>query len=447
MVTLREDAPGEKRLVAYLVTSDELQVTSREDSSLVTRHSLLVTELRNFLKAKLPDYMIPSAFVALESLPLTVNGKVDRKALPAPEVDRPTLEQEYAAPRTATEEALARIWREVLGLAQVGIHDDFFALGGHSLLALRLMARIQQQFGRSLPLSALFQGATIARQAAQLYRHQDAQAPPSCLVLLQNGRADRRPIFFVHPIGGTVFCYLDLVRQLDPEQPVYGLQAEGLDARQAPHQDIEAMATHYLHLIRTIQPQGPYHLGGWSFGGAVAFEMAQQLRVYGQEVALLALIDSFALQGDQIPDLDPASLLEAFAIDLGLPTMEVPGKIPLGEQWDSDVPLSWILSRAKQADLLPPDVELDRVRHLWRVFCCNHQALRCYRLRPYEGAAILFQAQAPAEDIIRESDLGWGAWIRGSLSSYTIPGDHYSLLRPPNVTLLAQMIRHFLASE
>ena len=291
VVMVREDVPGDKRLVAYLVPHEK-QAPS-------------VGMLRQYLKEKLPEYMVPNAFVMLEKMPLTPNGKVDRQALPAPEHTRPELGEAYVAARTPTEQSLAEIWADVLGLERVGIDDNFFELGGYSLLAVRLFVRIRKWAGIDLPLAILFKSPTV-RALAELLDPNCATAPISransseislpvqqwrSLVPMQP-EGSRPPVFLIHAVGGNVLNYLPLLRPLPPDQPVYGLQARGVDGVLPTYSSVEEMASHYIAEIRSVQSSGPYFLGGASFGGNVAFEIAQQLIKQGDEVAFLALFDS-----------------------------------------------------------------------------------------------------------------------------------------------------------
>ena len=265
-VLAREDAPGEKRLVAYVAAD------ATPDA------------LRRFLKEFLPDHMVPAAFVPLDALPLQANGKIDRQALPSPDRIRPASDKAFVAPRDDLERQLAHIWEEVLGVRPVGITDNFFELGGHSLSAVRLFAMVEKQLGKKLSLTSIFQGATI-EHLAELIRLKATPGPRSSVVPLQPG-GSKLPLFLVHPAGGHVFPYLRLAQLLGADQPCYGLQARGLEDGQEPHARIEDMAAYYIEALRTVQPTGPYLLGGWSMGGVVAFEMAQQLHAQGQQVAL-----------------------------------------------------------------------------------------------------------------------------------------------------------------
>jgi aryl carrier-like protein len=235
--------------------------------------------------------MVTSHITFLDELPLTPSGKVDRKALPPV---RGLAEAKTAiAPRDEWERRLLQIWEELLDVRPVGVRDDFFDVGGHSLLAVRLVAQIQRKLGRRIAMSQLYEEPTI-EHLARLLRSESPAA--GSLVPLRAGDA-RRPLFFVHPSGGSVHWYNELARCLAPDQPFYGLQAIGLDDSGPIHERIEDMAAHYVRALRERQPVGPYQLGSWSMGVAVAFEMAQQLLAQGQEVRLLAMLD----QGPILP--------------------------------------------------------------------------------------------------------------------------------------------------
>ncbi len=280
-VIVREDVPGDKRLVAYIVPHQDQTPT--------------VNGLHDFLSQKLPKFMIPSAFVTLDVLPLTPNGKVDRRALlgysvPSdfvslgtkpladngkvdsrvlPNTSRIMLDTGFDDTRNPTEEILVAIWAEVLGLKQIGIHDNFFALGGHSLLAMRLFNEIEKTLGTRLSLATLFQKQTIAELATILHQEESSQEWES-LVMIQQGKPTKPPLFCVHAIWGNVLFYRKLAHYLLPDQPFYGLQAQGLDGKRSPLTSIPEMASHYIKEMQRIQPQGPYFVGGFSLGGQIA---------------------------------------------------------------------------------------------------------------------------------------------------------------------------------
>jgi thioesterase domain-containing protein/acyl carrier protein len=336
--------------------------------------------------------MIPAAFVSLETLPLTPNGKVDRRALPAPgREDLGAGAEEHAAPRDALERELCQVWEDLLGVAPVGVRDDFFALGGHSLLAVRLMGRIRERFGRELPLTALFAGATVEHLASLLRDPFDGEARREALVPIRAGGA-LPPLFLVHPVGGNVLCYAELARQLDPTRPVYGFQSP---AFQSPGhmENVEEMAAHYLEGIRAAWPRGPIYLAGWSMGGVVAFEMARRLAAEGRQPALLAVIDAFA------PGAGPA---------LSSPVDE-------GD-----------LRRLFARDLEGLGTAVTEDPRLFEIFRANATALQRYAGAGYEGRLTLLRAgeTAPAGD-----DLGWSALAAGGAEVLEVPGHHYTLLR------------------
>ncbi|MBK8465893.1 MAG: amino acid adenylation domain-containing protein [Chloracidobacterium sp.] len=276
VVTTREEQKGDKRLIAYVVSR--------------TNSKIEPAELRNFLREKLPDYMVPSAFIQLEKLPLTPNGKVDRKKLPAPEKETSSGRDGYVEARTETETKLAKIWGELLGVDKIGVQDNFFDLGGHSLLAIRMFSAVEETFQKSVPLATLFEAGTIEK-LAEILSKEDWEEPEASLVPIQPG-GNKIPFYCIHAIGGNVMFYSDLAKYLDKDQPLYGLQARRLAGRQVGHGTIEEMAAFYIKEILEHQPDGPYCLGGSSFGGLVAYEMARQLSRQGKDVGLLALFDT-----------------------------------------------------------------------------------------------------------------------------------------------------------
>ncbi|PJN92113.1 thioesterase domain-containing protein, partial [Bacillus sp. mrc49] len=249
-VVVREDNPGDKRLVAYVVSGSNVTFDA--------------AHVRRSVAEGLPDYMVPSAFVEMEELPLTPNGKLDRKALPAPEFN---AVQSGRGPRTPQEEILCDLFMEVLDLPHVGIDDGFFDLGGHSLLAVQLMSKIREALGVELSIGNLFEAPTVAGLAERLEMGTSQSALDVLLPLRKNGR--ELPLFCVHPAGGLSWCYAGLMTALGPDYPIYGLQARGIAQKEAFPKTLIEMAADYIEQLRTIQPKGPYHLLGWSLGGNV----------------------------------------------------------------------------------------------------------------------------------------------------------------------------------
>jgi amino acid adenylation domain-containing protein len=280
-VTERKDPSGAPCLAAYLAPADPSEPPSTD-------------ELRRFVAQRLPAYMIPAAWVLLNALPTTPNGKVALDALPDPVFDRSAESSAFVAPRTDTERKLVGIWRELLGIEAIGVDDNFFSLGGHSLLAVRVFARIEERCGVRLPLALLFQSATIA-ELANIVDQNDVPEHDQTWssVVPMRPLGDRPPFFLVGWVGGQLIGYRKLVRHFTPGVPLYGLQAPGLDGRRLPIATIEGLAAHYVQEMRRVQPRGPYYLGGFCFAGVVAYEMARQLSEQGEDLGMVALIDSY----------------------------------------------------------------------------------------------------------------------------------------------------------
>jgi aspartate racemase len=420
VVTALEDISGDKRLVAYVVS----KLPSNEINSTV-----LTKELRNFLKEKLADYMVPSAFVMLAALPLTPNGKVDRRALPAPNQVRQEPEETFVAPQDELELQLTKIWEKVLGVQPIGVRDNFFELGGHSLLAVRLFAEIEQIFGKNLPLATLLQATTV-EELASVLRQEGWSAPWSSLVAIQSS-GSKPPLFCIHPIGGNVLEYLNLVRYLGSEQPVYGLQAQGLDGKQAPLNRVEDMATHYIKEIRAFQPEGPYFLAGFSFGGAVAFEMARQLHAQGQKVAWLALCDTHS------PKLreNHVSFLESIRIRLShLLQLEPQEKLNYIQSW-----VRWHMHKGDYKEFLRNQLPESLLN--FDILDANFQATKNYVPQVYSESVTLFRCRVQDPKFSHDPQLGWGEFVSGQLKIHDVPGDHDGMLREPRVRALAEKLK------
>nr|AGH69808.1 non-ribosomal peptide synthase [Nostoc sp. 'Peltigera membranacea cyanobiont'] len=425
VVIVRTNESGDKQLVAYVVPK---------------LSKLTASKLRSFLQQQLPNYMVPAAFVVLESLPLTPNGKVDRRALPTPDKSSFT-DTGFVAPSNTLERQLAQIWSEILDVELVGVKDNFFALGGHSLLAIRLMAKIQQELGKSLPLATLFQSPTIS-DLASLIKTEKNVPTNFCLVPIQP-KGNKSPFFCVHAVGGEVLCYADLAGYLGPEQPFYALRSLGLDGSCEPLTGIEDMAATYIKALQTIQPEGPYQLGGWSMGGAIAFEMAMQLKTSGQTVSLLALIDSYVpiqkFKGSLL--MDEAMLLADWVKTLsGLSNKAFSISAETLRLLEAQEQLNYVLEQAKEVGLLPKEIGHKQGSSLFRVFKANSQAIASYTPQPYLGRITFFYADESMKQNQYPS-LGWAAVAAGSITTHNISGNHYSIIESK---ILAQKLRAYL---
>ncbi|HVJ88924.1 MAG TPA: amino acid adenylation domain-containing protein [Labilithrix sp.] len=294
VVVVREDVPGDRQLVAYVCGHDGIRPKA--------------AELRELLKARLPAYMVPSQIEVLDALPLNTSGKIDRRALPPPGATPRDSERTHVAPRSADERAVAAIFQRVLRIEEeISVHDDFFALGGHSLLAVVLVTRLEAEFGRRLPIQAVFEDATIEGLAKRLRESDRATAR---LVELRRA-GTRTPLFLVHPVGGSVFCYRALAEHLGADQPVYALQSAHFAGGEG-QKTIEDMARAYIADMKRVQPQGPYRIGGWSMGGVIAWEMARQLEESGETTDRLVLLDAHAPELVPIDEPSPDKVRVAF---------------------------------------------------------------------------------------------------------------------------------------
>jgi thioesterase domain-containing protein/acyl carrier protein len=405
--------------------------------------------LRSFLEAKLPSFMIPEAFVVIDSLPLTPNGKLDRRALPSPGRLHPAI-RDHQSPRSATEQTLVELWQEVLSIDQVGIQENFFELGGHSLLAVRLFALIEPRFGKRLPLSALFQSPTVEQLAAALEK--DSSPSWSSLVPIQP-RGTRPPFFCVHAVGGNVLEYYDLARCLGADQPFYGLQSLGLDQRHAPQTRIEDMAAHYVEEIRRFQPAGPYFIGGRSLGGIIAYEMARQLKAAGQQVGLLALLDSYPVGYQKLSS--EAATLSARSARLWKRVKSHAANLR-GLSFSAQ--LRYLLNKSQYA---PKRIKGKAWRALYRfheklgfalpralrnVEQFNWLAAHRFVPRLYDGRVTLFWA---GRDLRAKFDQleGWQRLAPGGLEVHEIPGTHLDMIKEPHVVELADKLRACLLSS
>ena len=426
VIVVAREIADEQRLVAYVVMTEGA--------------TLNVSDLRTALQRQLPEYMTPSTFVQLAALPLTPNGKVDRKALPEPEDSHVDALETYIAPRNLIELQLAKLWEELLRVEPIGVKDNFFEAGGHSLLAVRLVSRIQQELGKTIPLTAVFQEPTIEHLAAVLDQDDDEDRR-SRLVQLHGG--SKPPLIYVHPAGGSVFRYLNLVQYLDPDQPLYAFQAAGLDEDQPAPQTIEAMAAAYVAEIRETLA-GPYYLGGWSMGGVVAFEMARQLEAAGEEVGLVTLIDSFAPQAQADAGTDEMALLLGFAQDMGLRPEHVDAaSMSQFMEFGIDERLAFILQQATRQHLVPPGVELADIYRYFNVYRTNTRAMTTYVPQPQNIRVALFKAN---ERITTSSDtMGWKELVAEDFEMHVVPGNHYTTLREPNVRVLAEHLKACVA--
>ena len=417
-VAVGRSTAGESILIGYFVPRPGFTVDA--------------ATLRASLANQLPDFMVPAFMVQLSELPLTLNGKIDRKALPAPGTVQPGLTASSRG-ADALETTLLGIWESTLGVRPIRPSDNFFDLGGHSVMAARIFARMEKVLGKSLPLATLFQAPTVETLAAVI-RKSEWKPMWSSLVPIRPA-GTKAPFFFVHPIGGNVLNFSGFCSHFGPDQPIYGLQARGLNGEEAPHTTVEEMAADYIQSIRGVQPEGPYYIGGFSAGGLVAFEMARQLRSIAQPVGILALLDTEILTISQ----------EGFSSRHRL------------QHWFRMVKLNLrYASRVRPLEFL--DKKLFNLRMRRKLFAWNIRerlglsihpmalnaeegfllAFKRYVPQPYFGDATLFRAGAGTEYL--DPNLGWGPIIGGHLDIQEVTGDHDTILQEPHIGMLARLL-------
>jgi len=445
VVAAREDLPGDQRLVAYIVPSHA--------------HKPEAGDIRQHLGKTLPEYMVPTLLVTLDALPLTANGKVDRKALPRPTRQNSLVAHEYVAPRNALEQKLVGIWEGTLGVKPIGITDNIFDLGIDSIVAAQLFARIGKVLGRELPPAPLFQAPTIEKFACLLRdtERQASQAFTSLVEIQPSGT--QTPLFCVHGAAGTVLGFYPLAQRLAPERPVYGFQSQGLYGHQLPHTTFEKMASHYVSEMRRVQPHGPYLLSGWCSGGIIAFEMAQQLHRVGEKIELLAMFNApsspeyarvqFTPELAPLPERAQKRWNEfkalSFPEKLSFAKRKAIGQIA----WRStnlrnrSARMIWLRSNSVKRRIFryylghkrPIPGLLRNSFFLW----VNARAERGYKHQPYEGEMIVFRDQANYPD----PSQGWSRFVH-NIEVCEIPvssHDHRALLKEPAVALLADKLR------
>ena len=423
IVVAKQRVGGEKSLVGYVVPSNGNRPSS--------------DALRNFLRAKLPDYMVPSAFGVLDSLPLTPNGKVDQAALPEPgEEARPR----FQAPRTAVERTIARIWKELLGVACVTIYDNFFDLGGHSLLAVQLIARLEKSFGKTLPVAVLFQSPTI-EQLAGLFTGDRREESWSCLFPVQE-EGSKLPFIWVHGDSSTAL----LPEHLGPDRPLYAFEHQAQDGVAARHTRVETIARHYIEELRTIRPHGPYLLGGYSFGAATAFEMAHQLTRDGEEVPLLFMLDPPGKVREPLPSarerfrehvVELARLRPRGRLGYLLRAIDMFGRQRYWRTRDSIKGsverLHWKACLGR-GTLLPPSLRSPYILDLYR------RALRAYAPSRYSGRVLIFRRGA----MPYRPPMDWMNLTNGEIQNYDRALEHTDLTKEPHVSVWAAQLRESL---
>nr|WEY99592.1 non-ribosomal peptide synthetase DhbF [Bacillus subtilis] len=411
-VIVREDQPGDKRLAAYVIPSEETFDTA---------------ELRRYAAERLPDYMVPAAFVTMKELPLTPNGKLDRKALPAPDFAAAVTGR---GPRTPQEEILCDLFMEVLHLPRVGIDDRFFDLGGHSLLAVQLMSRIREALGVELSIGNLFEAPTVAGLAERLEMGSSQSALDVLLPLRTSG--DKPPLFCVHPAGGLSWCYAGLMTNIGTDYPIYGLQARGIGQREELPKTLDDMAADYIKQIRTVQPKGPYYLLGWSLGGNVVQAMATQLQNQGEEISLLVMLDAYPnhfLPIKEAPD-DEEALIALLA--LGGYDPDSLGDKPL------DFEAAIEILRRDGSALASLDETV--ILNLKNTYVNSVGILGSYKPKTFRGNVLFFRSTIIPDWFDPIEPDSWKPYINGQIEQIDIDCRHKDLCQPEPLAQIGKVL-------
>ncbi|MCC3405300.1 MAG: amino acid adenylation domain-containing protein [Microcoleus sp. PH2017_10_PVI_O_A] len=426
IVLAREDVPGEKRLVAYIIPKHG--------------QPMEVSALRSFLQTKLPAYMIPAAVVVMESFPMTPNGKVDRRGFPEPQVADLVKNSEVVLPIDGLEAQLVQIWEQVLNIKPIGTTDNFMDLGGTSLLAARLADKIDEKLQQSWSLSMIFQAPTI-KQLADILRQGNIPNQSLSLVDIQP-KGSQPPLFLFEGVS----IYHPLIPYLGLDRPIYGLIALVKDGVNGPVNQVEAIADYYINELVKVQPEGPYYLGGLSFGGIVAFEVAQKLAAKGQETALLVMFDSMLPSAYKPLPLDRRLRFHAQKIakqGVGYIIRSVVDKImTLTDR------MTMLARKAigRYNKVKEPTESMSCTTDYLMTEKIIEQAERAYVPKPYAGKVVMFRA-LDSEDgvsVILDPELGWKPYLKDGLTIYDVPGDHLSILQEPNVGAIGNQIKLLL---
>ena len=426
MVVVREDEPGEKRLVGYVG---------------VPGGGVEAKELREYLRERLPEYMVPTAWVIMEELPVRGSGKIDPKDLPRPETVGD--EKNYVAPRTEVEKKLAGIWEELLGAQRIGIHDNFFELGGHSLLVMQLMVEVQQSFGVNISLQDVFMSPTLAKFTDVLKRG-DLKIKHQNLIPIRAAGTEA-PLFIVHSVGGGIDYVVDLAPFFSAVIPVFGLQATGFAPGEEPLKTVEEMAELYLDSIRQVQPHGPYRLAGWSAGGIISYEMARRLIEMGEQVEFLGLLDTNYSQPEMpAKDFDPKS--EMIDVLSSLLTREdLDGIVQLAQTCDFEALFegsSHVMDKIAKAFPSIPILDASAARRVLAVQHAIRNAVYNYSFVRLSLPVWLFEATgntlASAPD--------WRSFLGDDIQVVPVQGTHATMVEGlENLKLLGATITEALA--
>ncbi|MES2332684.1 MAG: non-ribosomal peptide synthetase [Bacteroidota bacterium] len=428
LVIAREDTPGNKSLVAYIICTTR----SKDPAGNIQKW-------KRSLQHSMPDFMIPPEFVLMDSFPLLPNGKINRAALPKPEKRLHAGNGKIAEHDTSMEKLVTAIWAELLGIDDVGLDEDFFDLGGHSLIAVQIMTRLEKETGKRLPIAALFEASTIRKLSLFLEVGDVATLWESLVPVKASGH--RPPLYIVHGDGLNVMVFNSVPKHMDAEQPVFGLQPRGLNGIDDPDESMEEIAANYVAGILKHNPEGPYFLAGYSFGGIVAFEMAKQLKAAGHEVKMLAMFDTSVgninYTGSKAKRLWEKIMLQfPKMLFIGGSLFKYPGSVlsyqgfVVKRKWHT---LMSKLGLAKESEEMPD--------YQKRIIEKQALAFQNYNMTPYDGTIDLFRVRERVYFLDDPIYLGWKNLSTKGISIHQVPGDHRTFLLPPYDKVFAQSLQ------
>ncbi|GAB3429675.1 non-ribosomal peptide synthetase [Niabella aquatica] len=420
ITVVKEDSSANGYLVSYVVLQDESIATEQ-----------VKDKWREMLRSKLPDYMIPSIFVILHELPLTANGKVDHKKLPEPEVEQ----QKFVAPKTQEEILLAEIWSEIFNREQIGVYDDFFGLGGHSMVAIKVMTQIKEITGIRLPIATLFESPTIKELAKKIVKKTPSHSGRVLVPIKENG--SKPPIYLIHGGALNIFLYKQLAPFLNEDQPLYGIQALGLEGDLTHLDSIENIAARYLTEVLEQNPEGPYILIGYSYGGIVAYEMARQLITMGKEIKMLGILDT-NVSDRSIPNAMMPRMF--FKIKRQLKKVVFISSNLFRHPKDV-IKYQLLLFNKRFNKSYKEEADEQVYDYANTVVEAYDKAYIAYEMKPFNLSVHVFRVKERIYFIDDFAYLGWKKYAEDGVAVHDMAGDHKTFLLPPNNKILAEKIQ------
>ncbi len=436
---------NQDRLAAYIVpdnsATQEVSGNNNEFNESWQGQQLLAN-WKQGIKELLPEYMLPKDFVVLKKLPQTPNGKIDRNALPKPLQNAENQTKKFVAPRTENEKLIAAIWAKLLGLEEVSIRDDFFELGGHSLIAVQAMTNLEKETGKRLPLASLFEAPTVERLSQLLETNERAKNFDSLVAIKPKG--NKMPLYIVHGFGMNVLLFNNVAKNMDPQQPVYALQAKGLNADNyddSPDR-MEDIAAYYVSEILKQNPEGPYAIAGYSLGGIIGFEMAKQLKAMGKEIKMLAMFDTYA---DNSNYFNPFLLNVTKKFRRQFPKMLFILRSFFRQPWQTFLyQAEFVNGKFRRLFGMKSKSEDEAPSYDDKLAAKYEYAYVNYKMTPYDGEIDLFKVKTRLYYLDDMIYLGWNQFAQKGVNVYEITGDHKTFLYPPHDKEFARILQQAL---